>query len=54
LTPGSHYLSFENNPFVSSLVPIINDRTHTKVPTLQMTSNINLLPSNPEEDILFK
>lgn len=54
LTPGSHYLFLESNHFVSNLVPIINDRTNTKVPTMQMTSNINLLPSNPEEDVLFK
>ena len=54
LTPGSRYFFLEDNPFVANLVPVINDRTYTKVPTMQMTSNINLLPTNPEEDTLFK
>lgn len=54
LVPGSRYFFLENNPFISNLVPVINDRTYTKVPTMQMTSNINLLPTNPEEDTLFK
>lgn len=54
LTPGSRYFFLENNPFVANLVPVINDRTYTKVPTMQITANINLLPTNPEEDTLFK
>ena len=54
LTPGSRYPFLEQNPFVYNLVPVINDKTYTKVPTMQMTSNINLLPTNPEEDVLFK
>lgn len=54
LTPNAHNVFLEFNPFISNLVPIINDKTYTKVPTMQMTSNINLLPTNPEEDVLFK
>ena len=54
LEPGSRYLFLETNTFIQNLVPIINDKTYTKVPTMQMTSNINLLPTNIEEDTLFK
>ena len=54
LSLTSYYPTIKMNTFISNLVPIINDKTYTKVPTMQMTSNINLLPSNPEEDTLFK
>ena len=54
LNPNSYYPTIKMNTFISNLVPIINDKTYTKVPTMQMTSNINLLPTNPEEDTLFK
>lgn len=54
LTPGSRNEFLKKNPFIANLVPIVNDKTYTKVPTIQMTSNINLLPTNPEEDSLFK
>ena len=54
LTPGSNYFFMHSNAFAQNLVPIVNDRTYTKVPVMQITSNINLLPANPEEDYLFK
>ena len=54
LTPGSNYFFMHSNVFAQNLVPIVNDRTYTKVPVMQITSNINLLPANPEEDYLFK